>query len=160
LNDRKVNAKELGQFHRLIWDFGSASCASSPQNELRFVAKYVRDTPLVQAEQARGDSIRGTRIFFFDEWRGAAMPARCAHLNFVKTDAPNTEGCEECLAAGDTWVHLRLCRACGHVGCCDDSKNKHATKHFKKTGHPIITSLEPGESWSWCYVDELDMELE
>src|SRR6267143_5401836 len=77
----------------------------------------------------------------------AAMPAGCTHLNFVKTDAPNTEGCEECLAAGDTWVHLRLCRACGHVGCCDNSKNRHATKHFKKTGHPIITSLEPGEGW-------------
>ena len=61
------------------------------------------------------------------------MPARCAHLKFVKTDTPNTDGCEECLAAGDTWVHLRLCRQCGHVGCCDNSKNKHATKHFKKT---------------------------
>jgi uncharacterized UBP type Zn finger protein len=87
------------------------------------------------------------------------MPSRCTHLKSVKTDTPNTRGCEECLATGDTWVHLRLCRACGHVGCCDDSKNKHATKHFKKTGHPIMTSLEPGESWSWCFVDELGMEL-
>ena len=59
---------------------------------------------------------------------------------------------------GDTWVHLRLCRTCGHVGCCDDSKNKHATKHFKAIGHPIITSLEPGEDWSWCYVDQLAMQ--
>ena len=97
--------------------------------------------------------------FFPDEWKGAAMPARCTHLNSVKTATPNTHGCEECLATGDTWVHLRLCRACGHVGCCDDSKNKHASKHFKKTGHPIMTSLEPGESWSWCFVDELGMEL-
>ncbi|HMH20052.1 MAG TPA: UBP-type zinc finger domain-containing protein [Burkholderiales bacterium] len=88
------------------------------------------------------------------------MPARCTHLKSVKTDAPNTDGCEECLAMGDSWVHLRLCRECGHVGCCDDSKNKHATKHFKKTKHPVMTSLEPGESWSWCYVDEIDMELE
>jgi len=54
----------------------------------------------------------------------------------------------------DEWVHLRLCRTCGHVGCCDDSKNKHATKHFRKTKHPIIRSLEPGEDWRWCYVDE------
>ena len=88
------------------------------------------------------------------------MPARCTHLKSVKTDAPNTDGCEECLATGDSWVHLRLCRQCGHVGCCDDSKNKHASKHFKKTGHPIMTSLEPGESWSWCFVDGIDMELE
>ena len=88
------------------------------------------------------------------------MPSRCSHLNFVVTDSPNTAGCEECLAAGDTWVHLRLCRTCGHVGCCDESKNKHATKHFRATQHPIITSLEPGEDWSWCFVDELAMELE
>jgi uncharacterized UBP type Zn finger protein len=88
------------------------------------------------------------------------MPAECAHLSFVKTATPNTDGCEECLAIGDTWVHLRLCRTCGHVGCCDDSKNKHATKHFRSTKHPIITSLEPGEYWSWCYVDDLEVDLE
>jgi uncharacterized UBP type Zn finger protein len=89
------------------------------------------------------------------------MPAKCNHLGFVKTDVPRTatRGCEECLAMGDTWVHLRLCRTCGHTGCCDDSRNKHATKHFHATRHPIMTSLEPGEDWSWCYVDELAMEL-
>jgi uncharacterized UBP type Zn finger protein len=87
------------------------------------------------------------------------MSARCTHLNFVVTATPNASGCEECLAIGDTWVHLRLCRTCGHVGCCDESKNKHATKHFRSTKHPIMTSLERGEDWSWCYVDELMMEL-
>ena len=87
------------------------------------------------------------------------MCTPCSLLITFKPITPMTDGCEECLATGDTWVHLRLCRACGHVGCCDNSKNKHATKHFKKTGHPIITSLEPGEGWSWCYVDEIDMEL-
>ena len=87
------------------------------------------------------------------------MSAHCRHLDSVLTDRPNSAGCEECLAMGDTWVHLRLCRTCGHVGCCDDSKNKHATKHFRSTHHPIVTSLEPGEDWSWCYVDELVMEL-
>jgi len=71
---------------------------------------------------------------------------------------PHTKGCEECLAMGDTWVHLRLCMACGHVGCCDDSKNKHATKHFKKVGHPLIRSLEPGEGWGFCFVDDLFIE--
>jgi uncharacterized UBP type Zn finger protein len=88
------------------------------------------------------------------------MAAICTHLDAVVTDQPRAAGCEECLAIGDTWVHLRLCRSCGHVGCCDDSKNKHATKHFRSTRHPIITSLEPGEDWSWCYVDEVAMVLE
>ena len=87
------------------------------------------------------------------------MPSPCSHLDSVKTDAGNTDGCEECLARGDEWVHLRLCRSCGHVGCCDDSKNKHATRHFRQTQHPIISSLEPGEVWSWCYVDEVALEL-
>jgi hypothetical protein len=87
------------------------------------------------------------------------MATHCTHLDEVKTNHANSRGCEECLASGDSWVHLRLCRTCGHVGCCDDSKNKHATKHFHATKHPIITSLEPGECWSWCFVDELVMEL-
>ncbi|MDB5803786.1 MAG: hypothetical protein JWN73_1108 [Betaproteobacteria bacterium] len=88
------------------------------------------------------------------------MARTCTHLDGVQVDTPNSDGCEECLKTGDSWVHLRLCRACGHVGCCDDSKNKHATKHFKATGHPIITSLEPGEDWSWCFVDQVVMQFE
>ena len=56
---------------------------------------------------------------------------------------------------GDTWVHLRLCRTCGHVGCCDDSKNKHATKHYRALEHPVIRSFQPGEDWTWCYIDEV-----
>ena len=68
---------------------------------------------------------------------------------------PLRRGCEECLRSGDTWVHLRLCLMCGHVGCCDSSKNKHATKHFWSMQHPIASSLEPGEDWRWCYVDEI-----
>ncbi len=83
----------------------------------------------------------------------------CGHLGSVKTAEPRSDGCEECLKLGDIWVHLRLCRSCGHVGCCDASKNKHATKHYHATKHPIITSLERGETWSWCYVDEVAMEL-
>jgi hypothetical protein len=87
------------------------------------------------------------------------MPKRCTHLDQVKAVAPRTpDGCEECLAMGSDWVHLRLCLACGHVGCCDNSPNRHATKHFGKTHHAIIRSFEPGEDWGWCYVDELVME--
>ena len=79
----------------------------------------------------------------------------CNHLDAVTTDHPNTNGCEECLKLGDTWVHLRLCLECGSVGCCDSSKNKHATKHFHKSKHPLVRSIEPGEQWVWCYVDEM-----
>lgn len=87
------------------------------------------------------------------------MTASCQHLSAVLDVAPKTpNGCEECLAAGKTWVHLRLCLTCGHVGCCDNSQGKHATKHYHRTQHPIVRSLEPGEDWGWCYVDELFME--
>ena len=86
------------------------------------------------------------------------MTEECIHANLIKDVTPLTDGCEECLKLGDTWVHLRLCLICGHVSCCDQSKNKHATKHFHGTKHPIIQSLEPGESWRYCYIDDLFME--
>lgn len=72
--------------------------------------------------------------------------------------AKTPDGCEECLQMGSDWVHLRLCLSCGHVGCCDSSPNKHATKHFKATQHPIIRSFEPGENWEWCYLDNAMIE--
>jgi adenylate cyclase len=79
------------------------------------------------------------------------------HLKEVNQniEAKTPDGCEECLQMGSDWVHLRLCLSCGHVGCCDNSPNKHATKHFKSTKHPIIRSFEPGETWEWCYVDNI-----
>jgi len=87
------------------------------------------------------------------------MDADCPHLAQVRDVKPNTpEGCEECLESGDDWVHLRLCLECGHVGCCDQSPNRHATKHFHRTRHPIVRSLEPGEDWGWCYLDEIGFE--
>jgi uncharacterized UBP type Zn finger protein len=67
---------------------------------------------------------------------------------------PNSEGCEDCIPLGDPWLHLRLCMTCGHVGCCDQSKNRHATAHFQASGHPLVQSYEPGEEWWWCYADE------
>lgn len=78
----------------------------------------------------------------------------CEHIEGSSMPQPNSDGCEECLAAGDQWVHLRLCLTCGHVGCCDSSKNKHASKHAAATQHPVVQSFEPGESWRYCYVDE------
>ena len=86
------------------------------------------------------------------------VAAGCSHLGWIRDVEARANGCEECLAMGDSWVHLRLCLTCGHVGCCDSSKNKHATKHFLATRHPIVASLEPGEHWAWCYIDEVTLE--
>lgn len=80
----------------------------------------------------------------------------CTHANRIRITSTKTRVCEECVAKGDTWVHLRLCLECGHVGCCDSSKNKHATKHFRQSEHPLMRSIEPGENWVWCYVDETE----
>jgi uncharacterized UBP type Zn finger protein len=84
------------------------------------------------------------------------MAQECTHLDQIKIKQTDMRVCEDCVKIGDTWVHLRLCLTCGHVGCCDSSKNKHATKHFHKTKHPLICSIEPGETWMWCYVDEIE----
>lgn len=79
----------------------------------------------------------------------------CTHLDQINDVEPSTDGCEECLQMGDTWMHLRECLTCGHVGCCDSSPNRHATEHFHATEHPIIKSFEPGQDWRWCFVDEV-----
>ncbi|HZO63749.1 MAG TPA: UBP-type zinc finger domain-containing protein [Kribbellaceae bacterium] len=84
----------------------------------------------------------------------------CTHLTEARAAAEPagqvTQGCQDCLAEGyDYWVHLRLCLACGHVGCCDSSPRRHATAHFEDTGHPVIRSFQPGEAWRWCYVDSV-----
>jgi tellurite resistance protein TerC len=91
-----------------------------------------------------------------------AMPAivPCAHRDQEKDVGPSDAGCTECKKLGDTWTHLRMCQTCGSVGCCDSSKNKHASKHFRDTGHPIMRSLEPGERWKWCYVDKAVIEYD
>jgi uncharacterized UBP type Zn finger protein len=86
------------------------------------------------------------------------MQSICTHLDQIRQVKASAYGCEECLKMKDHWVHLRMCLTCGHVGCCDSSKNTHATKHFHTTGHPIVRSVEPGENWRWCYVDELLMD--
>ena len=83
----------------------------------------------------------------------------CGHLTSAREQDPRSpEGCEECLRTGDGWVHLRLCLGCGHVGCCDQSQNRHATMHHRATDHPVIRSFEPGEEWRYCYPDDLFVE--
>jgi len=87
------------------------------------------------------------------------MNKRCSHLDGIRAVKPSARGCEECLKLGSPWVHLRICRTCGHVGCCDSSPNRHATKHFHATGHPIIEGYDPPEGWGWCYLDEVMFDL-
>jgi uncharacterized UBP type Zn finger protein len=96
---------------------------------------------------------------------GGNVMSTCPHLWETREVAPTAIGCNECLTTGDAWVHLRLCLTCGNVGCCDQSKNRHASAHFHRTGHPVARSQQPGEAWRWCYADsvlddpdELEME--
>jgi uncharacterized UBP type Zn finger protein len=85
----------------------------------------------------------------------------CTHLDQIVVERPQqVAGCAECLALGATWVHLRVCRTCGQVGCCDSSPNRHASRHARAVGHPIVTSVEPGEDWSYCFVDDVAFVLE
>jgi uncharacterized UBP type Zn finger protein len=79
----------------------------------------------------------------------------CAHLGLIAPVRPSARGCEECLQLGSRWVHLRICLTCGHVGCCDSSPHRHASAHSRAAGHPIVRSMEPGETWAWCYEDEV-----
>jgi len=85
---------------------------------------------------------------------GQLDPSTCAHLDQIQNVHASSSGCEDCLKIGGEWVNLRICLTCGHVGCCDDSPNRHATKHNHETGHPIIQSFNPGESWIYCYPDD------
>lgn len=83
----------------------------------------------------------------------------CTHLSMITDSPPDGEGCQQCLDLGDTWVNLRVCMICGQVGCCDSSKNKHASKHFAETGHPIMQNFMPGENWLWCFLDQVGFEI-
>ncbi|MER9832517.1 UBP-type zinc finger domain-containing protein [Mesorhizobium sp. M0134] len=87
------------------------------------------------------------------------MSSHCTHVQTIREVPPGSRGCEECLRTGQRWLHLRICRTCGHVGCCDQSLGRHATAHFHHTGHPIIEGYDPPEGWGWCYVDEMMIDL-
>ena len=89
------------------------------------------------------------------------MSDTCTHLDSIElTDLPDSiAGCEDCIAIGGRWLHLRMCQSCGRIGCCDSSPNRHASAHARASGHPIVRSAEPGEDWSWCYVDEVAFEV-
>jgi uncharacterized UBP type Zn finger protein len=87
--------------------------------------------------------------------------ASCTHLEHVRIERlpESVEGCQDCLLTGDPWLHLRICLECGKVGCCDDSPNRHARAHAAETGHPLIRSLEPAETWSWCFMDGIGLHV-
>src|ERR1700733_12225792 len=87
------------------------------------------------------------------------LQVRCSHTHQIKIVTPSALGCEDCLRIGSPWVHLRLCRSCGHVGCCDQSPHRHARGHFEASGHPIIEGYDPPEGWGWCYVDDIEVDL-
>jgi uncharacterized UBP type Zn finger protein len=80
----------------------------------------------------------------------------CGHIDKIDLEVrPSADGCEDCLRSGGDWVHLRVCQQCGHVGCCDSSPGRHADRHYADVGHPVMGSIEPGEDWRWCFVDEI-----
>lgn len=82
-------------------------------------------------------------------------PTTCVHQDLIVEDVePAAQGCVDCLAAGEKWIHLRICVTCGYIGCCNSSPNKHAHKHAIETGHHVVMSMENGEEWLWCYEDE------
>jgi hypothetical protein len=87
--------------------------------------------------------------------------ADCTHIDQIThfDPPPEVAGCEECLRIGGQWVHLRMCQECGKVGCCDSSPGQHASHHAAEAGHPVLRSIEPGEEWSWCVVDEVAFVL-
>ena len=87
------------------------------------------------------------------------MSHECIHADSIAKVEPTTLGCKECLELGSRWVHLRVCRTCGHVGCCDSSPHKHARAHFRETGHPVIEGYDPPEGWGWCYIDRKLLDL-
>src|SRR2546428_13230779 len=88
------------------------------------------------------------------------MPqSACTHLNQIRYVKPSAAGCEQCLKMKARRVHLRLCLTCGHVGCCDSSPGRHATKHFHHTRHPVVASFEPGERWAWGYLDQAEVDV-
>jgi Zn-finger in ubiquitin-hydrolases and other protein len=120
----------------------------------------------VGAESIRGMPPNTINRFDIETWSAhvtftvgqSENPMMCSHGHLIRDVQPSGSGCLDCLQLGDTWLQLRMCMACGHVGCCDSSKNKHASRHFGATQHPITRSIEPGETWAWCYLDRLWFE--
>jgi uncharacterized UBP type Zn finger protein len=108
---------------------------------------------LLGSSETKRDNDSSLEIALTD--RIPTMATSCTHLDMIHDVTPGSTGCEECLKIGDQWIHLRICLTCGHVGCCESSKNKHAMKHYHSSGHPLVQSFQPGEDWRWCYEDKM-----
>ena len=146
--------------------FGSVELPSSPnaptaqswpviratRRDARFVQSAI---PINKIRHARLVMLTSDRTWHTE----TPVPQRCTHLDTIRTVTPSAAGCEDCLRIGSEWLHLRLCRTCGHVGCCDQSQHQHAKRHFEITKHPIIEGYDPPEGWGWCYVDEAMFDL-
>jgi CPA2 family monovalent cation:H+ antiporter-2 len=121
-------------------------------------ASFIAAAPLFRAGAALVDAAAPAVGAAIDDERRihfTPAPPGCEHVSSIRSVLPGARGCEDCLRTGARWVHLRICMTCGHVGCCDSSPNRHATKHHHDTGHPVMRSMEPGEEWGWCYVDRI-----
>jgi CPA2 family monovalent cation:H+ antiporter-2 len=136
----------------------NADLFRAPAQSNRQTAEIVSIDEKVLPEEASAKGKSGEKKFIDTEKAVEFKPKTdesvCVHLKQIRRVFPSADGCEDCLRIGDSWVHLRICLSCGHTGCCDSSKNKHAAAHFQECVHPIIKSLEPGEDWAWCYQDK------
>ena len=119
------------------------------------VLRSAQDDYQINGNHKKRGFVSDGEIEFIEE--GVAV--KCSHLDEVRKVKPSAKGCEECLKIGSKWVHLRMCLICGHVGCCDSSPHRHATRHFNATKHPIMRSIEPGESWGWCFIDQMEVDV-
>jgi hypothetical protein len=148
----KLRFGDLGSLLRL--NFAASCCLLSGRNRLRVDGCQFQVIASRAMLVAVTSNIRGSN----KAWK-QSMAKFCRHLAGIRDVLPSALGCEECLKIGEPWLHLRVCRTCGHVGCCDQSPGRHATKHFHATRHPIIEAYDPPEGWGWCYVDEVMFDL-
>jgi monovalent cation:H+ antiporter-2, CPA2 family len=152
----RVVADELEGLTRLFSDVLEAYEVAPAEVEIQVEQLRTQgELASLPAIAREGVALLPGKVFRLSEQERATR--RCGHAGQAREVAARAAGCEECLASGDTWVHLRVCLSCGHVGCCDSSKNRHARGHFQETDHPIMKSAEPGESWSWCFVDRTEL---
>jgi monovalent cation:H+ antiporter-2, CPA2 family len=155
--DVERNGRSVSRNEAVLFAPGDAITLAGPNEAFISAASFFRIGDDVPPESATAspaaNAIDLDRVVTFTP----TSRAPCTHLSTIRPVRPSARGCEECLRIGDRWVHLRICLTCGHVGCCDTSKNKHATAHFHSTSHPIMRSLEPGEEWGWCYADKVTL---
>ena len=147
------DALHTSDIERIVAALEAAIRAEHPA----IVALFVKPQTAKTSRAQRAHLVAAPALDPDYQWRNDVTD--CPHLDAITTVTPSARGCEECLQMGSEWLHLRLCRSCGHVGCCDQSPGRHATKHFEASRHPIIEGYDPPEGWGWCYIDEVMIDL-